>query len=278
MSNHLNDEQLIGYVHYTLTDAERETMDEHMQVCVDCRARLAECEALQRRIRYSLSADIRAVPVPSTMTFGAIAPRLQRYRWRDRFRMPSGELLPGVTALAALVGLAVALVGLCQSLSWSRSDAETIQSNPLMVLACGFFAVTLMGNYGWKSLPSRQAGRGQSRRAGWVQPLRMILPKVLAFVLWIGTAIVGLQVIVVILDLLLWLSSRGFSVNVAVISIWPLGIAWIALVVGGGEYHYERVGQRSSWRLFGWTVVIELLMLVLPYILESAFAFPRFLS
>jgi hypothetical protein len=204
------------------------------------------------------------------MTFGAIAPRLQRYRWWEKFRLPSGELLPGVTALAALVGLAVALVGLCQSLSWSRSDAETIQSNPLMVLACGFFAVTLMGNYGWKSVPSRQAG--------WVQPLRMILPKVLAFVLWIGTAIVGLQVIVVILDLLLWLSSRGFSVNLAVISIWPLGIAWIAMVVGGGEYHYERAGQRSSWRLFGWTVVIELLMLVLPYILESAFAFPRFLS
>jgi hypothetical protein len=270
MSNHLNDEQLIGYVHYTLTDAERETIDEHLKGCVDCRVRLAECEAVQRRIRYSLSADIRAVPVPSTMTFAAIAPQLQRYRWWDSVRLPAGELLPGATALVAVAGLAVALVGLFQSLSWSRSDAETVQSNPWLVLACGFFAVTLMGNYGWKSLPPWETERKQ--------PLRMILPKVLAFVLWIGTAIVGLQVIVVIMDLLLWLSSRGFSVNIAVFSIWPLGIAWIALVVGGGEYHYERVGQRSSWRLFGWTVVVELLMLVLPYILESAFAFPRFLS
>jgi hypothetical protein len=271
MNNHLNDEQLIGYVHYTLTDAERETMDEHMKVCVDCRARLAEYETLQRRIRYSLSADIKAVSPSPTMTFAAIAPRLQRHRWWDRFRLPAGELLPGATALAALLGLVVALVGLFQSLGWSSSsDTATVQSNPLLVLACGCFAVTLMGNPGWKSLPTRQAGRKQ--------PARMILSRVLAFVLWIGTAIVGLQVIVVTLDLILWLSSRGFSVNIAVIGIWPLGIAWIALVVGGGEYHYKRVGQRSSWRLFGWTVVIELLMLVLPYILESAFAFPRFLS
>jgi hypothetical protein len=262
MNNHLNDEQLIGYVHYTLTDAERETMDEHMKVCVDCRARMAKYEALQRRIRYSLSADIKAVSPSPAMSFAAIAPRLQRHRWRDGFRFPVGELLPGAAALAALAGLTVALISLIQGLGWSSSgDTATSPSNPLPVLACGFFAVTLMGNHSWRSLP----------------PAPMMLSRALAFILWIGTAIIGLQVIVVILDLILWLSARGFSTNIAVIGIWPLGIAWIALVVGGGEYHYRNVGQRRSWRLFGWTVVIQLLILVLPYILESGFAFPRFL-
>jgi hypothetical protein len=40
-----------------------------------------------------------------------------------------------------------------------------------------------------------------------------------------------------------------------------------ALVMGGGEYYFKRVGQRSSWKLFGWTVGAELVVLALPWLL-----------
>ncbi len=256
MSDHLNDEQLAGYVHYTLTDAERETMDAHLNRCAHCRARLGEFEALQRRIRYSLASVVKAVSPSSAMSFTAIAPRLQHPGWWERLRLPSGQFLPGTTALAAVAGLAVALAGLFQSLGWSSADVATAPRNPLPVLACGCFAVTVMGNYGW--------------------PVRLLLLRTLAFVLWIGTAIVGLQVIVVVMDLLLWLASLGLSSGVVILSIWPLCIVWIALVVGGGEYHYQRLGQRSSWRLFGWTVAVELLILMMPYALGIWFELPRF--
>jgi hypothetical protein len=240
MSDHLSDEQLTGYVHYTLTDAERETMDAHLKTCAHCRARLGEFEALQRRIRYSLASDIKTISPPSGL---------------------SGQFLPGTTALAALAGLAVALVGLLQNLGWSSAEATTIPRNPLPVLACGCFAVTVMGNFGSRA---------------W--PVRLLLMRTLALVLWIGTAIVGLQVIVVVMDLLMWLASLGLSAGVVVLSIWPLCIVWIALVVGGGEYHYQRLGQRSSWRLFGWTIAVELLILMLPYVLGIWFVLPRFWS
>ena len=75
MKSHLGDEQLIGYVHHTLTDAQREAMDRHLATCPDCRARLAEHEALQRRMRNSLMGDLRAVQPTPSMTFSAIAPR-----------------------------------------------------------------------------------------------------------------------------------------------------------------------------------------------------------
>ncbi len=54
MKNHLSNEQLIGYVHQTLTDAEREEIDRHLAECAQCRGILADHESVQRRIRYGL--------------------------------------------------------------------------------------------------------------------------------------------------------------------------------------------------------------------------------
>ena len=59
MSHHLNDEKLSGHIHHTLTDAEREAIDQHLTTCPTCRAHLDDHGGLQRRIRYDLSADLR---------------------------------------------------------------------------------------------------------------------------------------------------------------------------------------------------------------------------
>ncbi len=255
MNDHLSDEQLIGYVHYTLSDAERETMDAHLKRCPDCRARMVEYEGIQRRIRYDLVADIRTVSPPSSMRFAAIAPRLERRAWREGMWGVPGQFLPGATALAALAGMAVALISLFQSAGFRVSSSTVLASqSALPFVACGCFAVAVMGNYKGDTI---------------FQP-RLILARVLAFVLWIGTAIVGLQAFAVVVDVVMWLLFTRISPRAAPMGLWtliPLGILWIAMVVGGGEYHYRNVGQPKSWRLFGWTIAIELLILVLPFLL-----------
>jgi anti-sigma factor RsiW len=104
MNSHLSDEQLIGYSHATLTDAEREAMDSHLADCPDCRARLDEHEGLQRHIRHNLLADLRTARPPAGLTFSAIAPRLKRPKSLARLWPRSGQLVPNAMALTALAG------------------------------------------------------------------------------------------------------------------------------------------------------------------------------
>jgi hypothetical protein len=160
-----------------------------------------------------------------------------------------------VTAVAALAGLVIALVGLAESVSRPAVGLIPIRAGSLPTVACFLFAVPVMGNY------------YESRTV----PSRLILSGVLAFILWVGTAIVGLQVMVVVRNVFCWvllqvLSDLWSAIGLSNWALIPLGILWVALVVGGGEYHYKRVGQRSSWKLFGWTVALELLILIASYI------------
>lgn len=80
---HLSQDQIIQYIHHTMTDAERETMDRHMANCPTCRARLDDHEALQRRIHYDLQSNLRTVRPSSGMKFARISRRVKRSRrWR----------------------------------------------------------------------------------------------------------------------------------------------------------------------------------------------------
>jgi phosphoglycerol transferase MdoB-like AlkP superfamily enzyme len=118
------------------------------------------------------------------------------------------------------------------------------------MFACGCFVVSLVGGY-----------RIQKGTA------RFVLTYLLAFALWLGTALVGLQVIVIILDLITWALHMNVSSRSAIAASWtliPLGVAWVALVVGGGEYHFRHLGRRRSWLLFGFTVLVEALILCVP--------------
>jgi len=102
---------------------------------------------------------------------------------------------------------------------------------------------------------------------------RRTLSGMLTFVLWAGTAVLGLYETLLIREMLFRIYARASSIGLKrdywralVLGNWalvPLSLVWIALVVGGGEYHYKRAGQRSSWKLFGWTIAAEMLILVL---------------
>ena len=91
---------------------------------------------------------------------------------------------------------------------------------------------------------------------------------VLALILWIATAAVGLWEIVIVRGMLLRIYARFWSdywpaVNLGNWAVFILGAMWLVLVVGGGEYHYRRVGRRESWRLFGRTIAVEVAILIL---------------
>lgn len=113
MITHLSDEQLIGYTHQTLADDQREAMDRHLAGCPDCRARLTEHEALQRRIHHTLLAELKAAHPSVRMRYAAIAPRLQRSsQWARVWKRISG-----VVALTTFVVLMAVLVTLFRSMS-----------------------------------------------------------------------------------------------------------------------------------------------------------------
>jgi len=109
MSNHLSEEQLIGYIHQTLTDAEREEIDQHLAECAKCRAHLDDHESLQRRIQYGLANDLRKASASSHKFFAAIAPRLKRGRRLTTVQI-AVERLSVVAALAAIFLLVYGLI------------------------------------------------------------------------------------------------------------------------------------------------------------------------
>mgnify|MGYP001133791860 CR=1 FL=1 len=100
--------------------------------------------------------------------------------------------------------------------------------------------------------------------------LKRIPAGLLAVVLWIATCALGLLEIYLLQEMVLRIYVRfgrdyfsGLSIRNAVVLI--LAVLYIAFTVGTGEYHYREVGQRKSWRLFGWTIAVQLAILLLCY-------------
>lgn len=91
--------------------------------------------------------------------------------------------------------------------------------------------------------------------------------------LWALTAVLGLWVIAAIVqDILprlfagLALDSGAYEIAYNLLAL-TLGIVWIVVVVGGGEYHRTRIGHRRSWQLFAWTLGLETILLLVAAML-----------
>ena len=100
---------------------------------------------------------------------------------------------------------------------------------------------------------------------------------VITLVLWLATAALGLVEILFIRGMVMRAyvrflgdSSRQSYWTAVNLGMWAtliLALIYIAFVIGTGEYHRSRVGQRSSWKLFGWTIAVELLILLLYFVI-----------
>jgi sugar lactone lactonase YvrE len=111
MTEHLTDDQFIDYVIRTLTDDQRTEMDRHLAACATCRVQVAEHEAVQRRLHNKIIARRNAATPPSRLTYAVIATRISP---PDRVARLGGELnrlASGALAIAALLALALLLIG-----------------------------------------------------------------------------------------------------------------------------------------------------------------------
>ena len=101
---------------------------------------------------------------------------------------------------------------------------------------------------------------------------RQLASGALALVLWLVTFGLGLQGIYFLKEIFyLIYVSLGGSVERAErfvpVLLFILALVFLVFIIGTTEYHLKRVGKPESWRLFGWTIAVELSLLILYYIL-----------
>jgi hypothetical protein len=130
MNGHLNDKELSGYNHQTLTDAQRESMNLHLDACPRCREQVAGAKAVQRRIHYDLAAALNQLR-PANIHFSQIAPQLRRrHRWA-RLRFYSIQALSSLTLLAVVWAITALIISISQSSEWRPISSVPPLSNVL---------------------------------------------------------------------------------------------------------------------------------------------------
>lgn len=105
-------------------------------------------------------------------------------------------------------------------------------------------------------------------------PNRVLVSGV-TFILWLVTGALAFWEMVVIREMALRTYARFFPGDTSSVAAYEGGVAlgtWImvplvilaiAVLIGGAEYHYKHLGQPQSWKVFSWTLALELSILVL---------------
>jgi hypothetical protein len=101
--------------------------------------------------------------------------------------------------------------------------------------------------------------------------LRGLAVGAVALILWAATAALGLVEIIFLRRIAMSIyghfgDSESLALLISYIVVIIAGLLWVALAIGGAEYHNKNVGKPGSWTLFGWTVAIELLILILYFV------------
>jgi len=99
------------------------------------------------------------------------------------------------------------------------------------------------------------------------------MPGMLAIVLWLLVFGLGLQAIYDLIQILSLIRVALGGSFAAVEASTPVVVFFLALVmlvyiIWSTEYHIKRVGTPESWRLFGWTIAVELSIILLNYLLS----------
>jgi hypothetical protein len=101
--------------------------------------------------------------------------------------------------------------------------------------------------------------------------------RLLAIVLWAATSALGFLEIVIVREIVLRIyvhftgASGHYSIGywgghaLGSVTVLIMGVATIALVIGGGEHHVRHFGTPKSWELFRRTIAVELSILVLAW-------------
>jgi hypothetical protein len=250
---HLDNNHLTGFLYRTLDDAERDNINAHLLNCPICRDRLAEQERYQRNISNELSAEVNRASPSSRMTFAGVAGQLNKHRPISTFWHRLEISLPVAMALG---GLLLAMLDIWQSGGLNVFRTQGYHPGVFPTLACFLFMLTSVGEFD---------------KAFTIQP-RMIALVLVAAILWLGSAFIGLLNIIIIRDLAIMatISVGGRAAEAglaAIMAVIVAGMLYIGMVIGGAEYHYRNIGQPGSWKLFSITLLGQLFILILPYLI-----------
>lgn len=132
MTDHIDDKHLLGYIHRTLSDGQREDIDHHLATCLICRSRLTEYESLQRRIRNGLSAEIRKMRPAPQKNFAAIRPHLNyspRSGWIRGTWM--ADLSIALVTILGFVLFGAVIILMLRNISPSTTDQAALPTKEL---------------------------------------------------------------------------------------------------------------------------------------------------
>ena len=118
-----------------------------------------------------------------------------------------------------------------------------------------------------------------SKNTAMSQPKKIVMFLMTA-ALWLATvglgalAFIQLQGVMIFIGVLFLsrdpelgaVAARGWVTIIRNISTFIGGLVWLGVVVGGMEYHFSKVGERRSLRIFIWTIVIEVIIIVAGFI------------
>jgi hypothetical protein len=103
-------------------------------------------------------------------------------------------------------------------------------------------------------------------------PPRQLGASILAIVLWLVSFVLGLQTIYSLMQIisLMRVALGGNLADIQAstpIVVFLLALLMLIYIIWSTEYHIKRVGKPESWRLFGWTIAVELSIILLNYFL-----------
>ena len=105
------------------------------------------------------------------------------------------------------------------------------------------------------------------------EKLKETLFGILAFVLWIGTGILGFYVAVNIQEMVFRIyvlccadNRWGFTVTKQWSSIF-LMLIWVSFIVWIGDYQSKHFNEPKSWKIYGWTYLVMVLLLGISWLI-----------
>ena len=251
--SHILSDDLLGYIYQTLDDAQRETINAHLVDCPTCRANLETEKIRQRKIKNELQSNLKSVSPSKQMNFASIAPQLET---RGHLFNIWPRLAISLPVTLAFVGLLFSLTGLWRILQANLLSIPNQSIGALPTLACFFLIL---------------ASVEQFDRSLSIRP-RYAIMALIAFILWLGTAFIGLLNLIVVRDLTITLvislgGGAKLAAPISIIAIMISVIIYIGVIIGFAEYHYKNLGQPNSWKLFSVTLLVQLIILRLPYLI-----------
>lgn len=99
---------------------------------------------------------------------------------------------------------------------------------------------------------------------------------VLTALSWLATAVLGLAAIYYFhaLAILLYDALGGKEFRVGELigqgAVFFGALAWLAAIIGSGEYHLKHTGERKAWQISAWIFVIELVIVITGIVATKA--------